>query len=186
MSRVGKALISLPKGVQFTPEKDRVTVKGPKGTLNMNVEPGFTFEVDNGSLQVVRPTDQKRHRALHGLYRALLNNMVTGVSNGFEMQLELIGVGYRAEAKGQVIELSLGFSHQVFFVCPPEISVQTISEKGKSPTIILKGIDKQLLGQVAAKIRSIRPPEPYKGKGVRRVGEVVRRKVGKAAGKGKK
>jgi large subunit ribosomal protein L6 len=186
MSRVGKLPITLPKGVSINREADRVAVKGPKGQLHLNLQPEFSVAVEDGVLTVTRPSDEKRHKALHGLYRALLNNLIKGVSEGFELQLELVGVGYRAEAKGQLLDLALGFSHQVLFLCPPEISVATINEKGKNPTIILKGIDRQLIGQVAAKIRAIRPPEPYKGKGVRFVGEVVRRKAGKTSGKGGK
>lgn len=186
MSRVGKLPIPLPAGVQVNPEVDRVSVKGPKGTLSIAIEPGFEVAIDNGQVTINRPTEQKRHRALHGLYRALINNLITGVSTGYQLQLEMVGVGYRAEAKGRVVEFALGYSHQIIFVAPPEISITTTAEKGKNPTITLQGIDKQLLGQVAAKIKSLREPEPYKGKGIRFVGEVIRRKVGKAAGKGKK
>lgn len=186
MSRVGKAIISIPKGVSINFAQQVLTIKGPKGELKQTLEPGFNFEQEDASLSVRRPTDQKRHRSLHGLYRALVNNMVKGVSEGYDITLELVGVGYRAEAKGQVLELALGYSHQVFFVVPPEIKVSTESAKGQNPKIMLSGIDKQLIGQVAAKIRGLRPPEPYKGKGVRYSNEVVRRKAGKASGKGKK
>jgi len=186
MSRVGKAIIDLPKGVSVEYKQQVVRVKGPKGELHQLIEPGFEFDLEDNIMTVQRPSEQKRHRALHGLYRALVNNMVKGVSEGYELTLELIGVGYRAEAKGQILELSLGYSHQTFFVVPDELSIETVSTKGQAPKVILKGIDKQLIGQVAAKIRKLRPPEPYKGKGIRYEGEQVRRKAGKAAGKGKK
>ncbi len=185
MSRIGKLPITLPKGVEVSRnEKNNiVTVKGPLGELQQYVDDAISCNVEDGQLVLTRATDQKRHRALHGLYRALLNNMVTGVSQGFEIKQELVGVGYRAQATGQQLELSLGYSHNIIFEFPEEISVTTISEKGKTPLIILKGIDKQLLGQVANKIRSYRKPEPYKGKGIRFVGEVVRKKAGKSAEK---
>lgn len=185
MSRIGKLPITLPKGVEISRnEKSQVvTVKGPKGELQQYVDGDISVNVEDGKLSITRPTDQKRHRALHGLYRALLNNMVTGVSQGFEIKQELVGVGYRATATGQQLELSLGYSHNIIFEFPSEISVETISEKGKNPIIILRGIDKQLLGQVANKIRSYRKPEPYKGKGIRFVGEIVRKKAGKSAEK---
>lgn len=186
MSRVGRTLIPIPTNVKFNFADQEVTVKGPKGELRQRLAPGFEFEQQEGGLRLRRPSDEKRDRALHGLYRALVANMVKGVSEGYEITLELVGVGYRAEAKGQVLELALGFSHQIFFVLPPEIKVTTETAKGQNPRITLQGIDKQLLGQVAAKIRSLRPPEPYKGKGVRYANEVVRRKAGKASGKGKK
>ena len=185
MSRIGKLPITLPKGVEVSRNEKTgmVTVKGPLGELQQYVDNAITFHVEDGQLILTRPTDQKRHKALHGLYRALLNNMVTGVSQGFEIKQELVGVGYRAQATDQQLELSLGYSHNIVFEFPSEISVNTISEKGKNPIIILKGIDKQLLGQVANKIRSYRKPEPYKGKGIRFVGEVVRKKAGKSAEK---
>jgi large subunit ribosomal protein L6 len=186
MSRVGRSPIPIPQGIKFNFAQQEVTVKGPKGELKQTLEPGFELEQQDGSLSLRRPSDQKRHRALHGLYRALVANMVKGVSEGYEETLELVGVGYRAEAKGQVLELALGFSHQIFFVVPPEIKVATETAKGQNPKIMLSGIDKQLLGQVAAKIRGLRPPEPYKGKGVRYSTEQVRRKAGKSSGKGKK
>ncbi len=186
MSRVGKAPIELPKGVEISISKGNlVTVKGPKGTLSQQVDPDIQVEIEDGVLTVKRPTDQIRHKALHGLYRALVNNMVLGVTNGFVKELELIGVGYRATNTGQLLELTLGYSHPIMFYIPSEIAVETKQEKGKNPLIRLESIDKQLLGQVAAKIRGLRKPEPYKGKGVRYMGEDVRRKAGKTAG-GKK
>lgn len=185
MSRIGKLPITLPAGVEISrnEKSNIVTVKGPLGELQQYVDEAISCQVEDGKLILTRPTDQKRHKALHGLYRALLNNMVIGVSQGFEIKQELVGVGYRAQATGQQLELSLGYSHNIIFEFPPEISVNTISEKGKNPLIILKGIDKQLLGQVANKIRSYRKPEPYKGKGIRFVGEIVRKKAGKSAEK---
>ncbi|MBK8339660.1 MAG: 50S ribosomal protein L6 [Flavobacteriales bacterium] len=183
MSRIGKAPISLPKGVEISVHKNLVTVKGPKGTLTQQVDPAITLTNDNGTVTLARPSDAKPHRAKHGLYRALIANMVKGVTEGFVIQQELVGVGYRATTKGQQLQLSLGFSHQVTFELPTEIKVTAAQEKGKNPIIRLESVDKQLVGQVAAKIRSLRKPEPYKGKGVRFVGEEVRRKAGKAAGK---
>lgn len=186
MSRIGKLPIVLPSGVSLSREGDVVVAKGPKGTLKQKIHSEFELDIQANQVLLKRPSDEKTHRALHGLYRSLINNIAVGVGTGFEQVLELVGVGYRAEAKGQVLELALGFSHQVFFVIPKEISVTTDQQKGQNPKVILKGIDKQLLGQVAAKIRSIRPPEPYKGKGVRYADEVVRRKAGKSGGKSKK
>ncbi len=184
MSRIGKAPITVPKGVQITiSDKNIVTVKGPKGTLEQAVDPNISMKQDDGILTVERPSDAKPHRAKHGLYRALIANMVQGVSEGFVVQQELVGVGYRAVAKGQQLTLSLGFSHTVTIELPPQIKVSAAQEKGKNPIVRLESPDKQLIGQVAAKLRSLRKPEPYKGKGVRFVGEVVRRKAGKAAGK---
>ena len=184
MSRIGKAPISLPKGVEISiSDKNLVTVKGPKGTLVQVVDPAIGVKNDNGTVLVSRPTDAKPHRAKHGLYRALIANMVKGVSEGYVIEQELVGVGYRATAKGQQLQLALGFSHQVTFELPSEVKVSAAQEKGKNPIIRLESADKQLIGQVAAKIRSLRKPEPYKGKGVRFVGEEVRRKAGKAAGK---
>jgi large subunit ribosomal protein L6 len=182
MSRIGKKPVNLPQGVSVKVSADNVvSVKGPLGELSQKVDPDITVNVEGTEVVLTRPTDQKRHRSMHGLYRALINNMVVGVSTGWEMQQELIGVGYKAEAKGQVLELSLGFSHDIHFLLPKEIKVETKTERKGNPTIFLKSIDKQLLGQVAAKLRSIRKPEPYKGKGVRFVGEVVRKKAGKSA-----
>jgi large subunit ribosomal protein L6 len=187
MSRVGKVPITIPQGVEINVSKGNlVTVKGPKGELKQQVDPDISLEIEGGVLSVKRPTDQKRHRSIHGLYRALLNNMVEGVNNGFTKQLELVGVGYRVSSVGQVLEVSVGYSHPIVFVLPKEIKVETKTEKGSNPTIILQSNDKQLLGQVAAKIRGFRKPEPYKGKGIRLSDEVVRRKVGKTGGKGKK
>jgi len=184
MSRVGKSPISVPKGVEITiSDKNLVTVKGPKGTLEQAIDPAITVKQEDGSITLERPSDAKPHRAKHGLYRALLANMVKGVSEGFVIQQELVGVGYRATAKGQQLQLSLGFSHTITLELPPQISVAAAQEKGKNPIVRLESADKQLIGQVAAKLRSLRKPEPYKGKGVRFVGEQVRRKAGKAAGK---
>lgn len=185
MSRIGKQPISLPKGVTFTFSKENhiVTVKGPKGELKQAVDADFTFKQEEGEITVERPTEQKRHKAMHGLYRALIANMVEGVSNGYKAQLELVGVGYKASAQSNVLELSLGYSHNIFLAIPSEIKVQAAQEKGQNPMIFLEGIDKQLVGQVAAKIKSLRQVEPYKGKGIRFTGEYVRRKAGKAAAK---
>ncbi|MCW5899262.1 MAG: 50S ribosomal protein L6 [Flavobacteriales bacterium] len=184
MSRIGKAPISLPKGVEITiSDKNLVTVKGPKGTLAQAVDPDLKLKNEDGVITLERPSDAKPHRAKHGLYRALLANMVKGVSEGYVIEQELVGVGYRATTKGQQLQLALGFSHTVTLVLPAEVKVSAAQEKGKNPIIRLEGADKQLIGQVAAKLRSLRKPEPYKGKGVRFVGEQVRRKAGKAAGK---
>ncbi len=183
MSRIGKLPIALPKGITITRGDDHmVTVKGPKGELKQWVNPVITFETDETQLVLKRQGDDKNHRALHGLYRSLMANMVKGVSEGFTTIQELYGVGYKAEAKGNnVLELSLGYSHGIVMVMPPEVTVETMNERGKPPTIILKSINKEILGQVAAKIRSLRPPEPYKGKGIRFKDEVVRKKAGKSA-----
>ena len=188
MSRIGKLPISLSNGVQIAVDKANVvTVKGPKGELKQALDPDITISVEDGVMTVQRPTEQKRHKALHGLYRALLNNMVQGVTQGFKKQLELVGVGYRASVvRGQILELLLGYSHPIYFIVPKEVKVTTISEKGKDPMVILESNDKQLLGQVAAKIRTYRKPEPYKGKGIKYTGEILRRKAGKSAGKGGK
>ncbi len=184
MSRIGKAPINVPAGVTVTiSDKNVVTVKGPKGELTQVVDPTITVSITDGVITVQRPTNNKLHRSLHGTYRAVISNMVTGVSTGFKVEQELVGVGYRAGAKGQVLELSLGYSHAIAFEIPSEIKLQTVSEKGKNPTIIMESYDNQLLGQVAAKIRSLRAPEPYKGKGVKFVGENIRRKAGKSSGK---
>ena len=184
MSRIGKNPISLPSGVSVSVAKDNlVTVKGPKGTLTQQVDQDITVKVEGTDVTFERPTEQKRHKALHGTYRALVNNMVEGVSKGFELKLELVGVGYKATSTGQILELSLGYSHSIYMQIPSELKVATETLKGKNPIITLQGIDKQLIGQVAAKIRSLRKVEPYKGKGVRFEGEVVRRKAGKTAAK---
>jgi large subunit ribosomal protein L6 len=187
MSRVGKLPISIPSGVQVTiAENNVVTVKGPKGTLSEKVDRDLELKIEDGILTISRPTEQKRHKALHGLYRALVNNMVKGVSEGFTKELEVVGVGFRASNQGQVLELSLGYSHPIFVILPGEIKVSTETLKGQAPKIKLESTDKQLIGQVAAKLRSLRKPEPYKGKGVRFVGEEIRRKAGKSAGGKKK
>jgi len=185
MSRIGKLPIALPEGVTISMDEKKgiVTVKGKRGELAQDIDPAITLNVDNGTLLVERHTEQKRHKALHGLYRSLLANMVKGVSEGFTVVQELVGTGYKAVATGQVLDLSLGYSHNVIFDLPKEIVVETIAEKGKNPLIKLTCSDKQLLGQVASKIRSYRKPEPYKGKGIRFQGEVVRRKAGKSADK---
>ncbi|MBR9922169.1 MAG: 50S ribosomal protein L6 [Bacteroidetes bacterium] len=184
MSRIGNAPINIPGGVEIKVSKGNlVTVKGPKGELTQQCDPDLSFNIEDGELTVSRPTDQQRHRAMHGLYRSLIYNMVEGVSNGFTKELELVGVGYRASNTGQLLELILGYSHPVMFALPAEIKVETVTEKGKNPIIKMESADKQLLGQVAAKIRSFRTPEPYKGKGIRFVGEEIRRKAGKTAAK---
>lgn len=184
MSRIGRKAITVPEGVTITVGKDNiVTVKGKKGELKQQIDRDITVEVKDGQVTFARPTDQIRHRAMHGLYRALIANMVKGVMEGYERKLELIGVGFKASNQGNVLDLSLGFSHNILFEVPKEIKVATQTEKGQNPMIMLEGIDKQLIGQVAAKLRGLRKPEPYKGKGVRYVGEVVRKKAGKAAGK---
>ena len=182
MSRIGKLPINIPAGVTVTVSKDNeVAVKGPKGELTQAVDKDIIIKIEGEVLTVERPSDQKRHKALHGLYRSLINNMIVGVSEGYKTVQELIGVGYKASNNGQLLELSLGYSHGIFFEIPSEVKLQTITERGKPPTIVLESHDKQLIGQVAAKIRSFRKPEPYKGKGIRFQGEVLRRKAGKAA-----
>lgn len=184
MSRIGKAPITLPSGVDINISNGNlVTVKGPKGTLTQQVDPELNITVENGVLVVSRPTDQKRHRAMHGLYRALINNMVVGVTTGYTVKQELVGVGYKATNDGNILDLTLGFSHHIYFQVPAELKVKTETEKGKNPIITLEGCDKQLIGQVAAKLRSLRKPEPYKGKGIKFVGEQLRRKAGKTASK---
>jgi large subunit ribosomal protein L6 len=184
MSRIGKKLIPVTKGVTLSVSPaNEVTVKGPKGELKLNVDRDIKVEEKDGHIEVSRPTDQIRHRAMHGLYRSLISNMVLGVTEGFKKNLELVGVGYRATVTGQEIDLALGYSHNIILQLPNEIKATATAEKGKNPTISLESIDKQLLGQVAAKLRSLRKPEPYKGKGVRYMDEVVRRKAGKSAGK---
>lgn len=179
-----KKAISIPEGVTITVGKDNVvSVKGKKGELKQAIDRDITVEVKDGQINLTRPTDQIRHRAMHGLYRSLLSNLVKGVTEGYQRKLELIGVGFKAANTGNLLDLSLGFSHNIVFEIPKEITVATAQEKGQNPIITLDGIDKQLIGQVAAKLRGLRKPEPYKGKGVRYVGEVVRKKAGKAAGK---
>ncbi|MCY4781099.1 50S ribosomal protein L6 [Sphingobacterium sp. UT-1RO-CII-1] len=184
MSRIGKAPIAIPAGVTITvSDKNLVTVKGPKGELTQQVDRDITVSQEDGNLIVTRATEQKKHKSLHGLYRALIYNMVVGVTEGYKTTQELVGVGYRASNTGNTLELMLGFSHPIVFVLPNEVKVSTTSDKGKNPTITLESADKQLVGQIAAKIRSFRKPEPYKGKGVKFVGEVLRRKAGKSAKK---
>ena len=184
MSRIGKKPVVAPSGVTISVGKDNVvTVKGPKGELKQTIDRDIAVEVKDGQITFARPTDQIRHRAMHGLYRSLISNMVKGVTDGFERKLELIGVGFKAANQGNVLDLALGYSHNIIFEVPKELKVATEQLKGQNPIITLEGIDKQLIGQVAAKLRSLRKPEPYKGKGVRYVGEVVRKKAGKAAGK---
>jgi len=184
MSRIGKQPVNLPAGVTVTVGADNViTVKGPKGELKQAIDRDIKVEVKDGQIIITRPTEQIRHRAMHGLYRSLLNNLVKGVTEGYTRKLELIGVGFKAASQGNVLDLALGYSHNIVFEIPKELKVATAQEKGQNPVITLEGIDKQLIGAVAAKLRSLRKPEPYKGKGVRYVGEVVRKKAGKAAGK---
>jgi len=184
MSRIGRKAVAVPNGVTVTVAGDNtVTVKGPRGELKQSVDREIKMEVKDGHVSFSRPTDQIRHRALHGMYRASVANMVKGVTQGYKKELELIGVGFKASNQGNVLDLSLGYSHNIIFEVPKELKVATAQEKGQNPTISLEGIDRQLLGQVAAKIRELRKPEPYKGKGIRYVGEVVRKKAGKAAGK---
>lgn len=181
MSRIGKAPILIPAGVTVKVDSNVVTVKGPKGELSQSVNPELTVAIEDGHVLVGRPSDEREHRAQHGLYRALIHNMVVGVSEGYRKEMELVGVGYRAAATGQVLELSLGYSHAIYIKLPQEIKVEAKSERNKNPLIILESADKQLLGQVCAKIRSLRKPEPYKGKGIKFVGEIIRRKSGKSA-----
>lgn len=182
MSRIGKLPISVPSGVTFTVSPENlVTVKGPKGELTQKVNADIEMKLEEGELSLTRKSDSKEHKSQHGLYRSLIQNMVVGVSEGFKKELELVGVGYRASNQGQVLELSLGFSHNIFLGVPNEITLTTVSERNKNPRITIEGADKQLVGQVAAKIRSFRKPEPYKGKGVKFVGEQLRRKAGKSA-----
>lgn len=186
MSRIGKKPIAIPQGVTIDISKNNlVTVKGPKGTLTQDVDVDIKLSIQDGEFALESPTNQKRHKALHGLYRSLVANMVEGVTNGYRKKLELVGVGFKASSVGQILELSLGYSHSIYMAIPAEITIATETLKGKSPAITLQGIDKQLIGQVAAKIQSLRPPEPYKGKGVKFEGQVIRRKAGKSAG-GKK
>lgn len=184
MSRIGKKPVVIPNGITVTVGNDNtITVKGPKGELKQAIDRDIKVEVKDSKIEISRPTDQIRHRALHGLYRSLLSNMVKGVSEGYKRQLELIGVGFKASNQGNLLDLALGYSHNIIFEIPKELKLATAQEKGENPKIMLEGTDKQLIGQVAAKIRGLRKPEPYKGKGVRYTGEVVRKKAGKAAGK---
>ncbi len=182
MSRIGKLPIAIPAGVTVTLNGNEVTVKGPKGELQQVIDPTISVVVEDGHVIVSRSSDEKQERAFHGLYRALIHNMVVGVSEGYKKELELVGVGYRASNKGNILELSLGYTHNIFMELPKEIKLETKSERNKNPLIVLESSDKQLLGQVCAKIRSFRKPEPYKGKGIKFVGEEIRRKSGKSAG----
>ncbi len=182
MSRIGKLPITIPDGVQIDLSQDNlIIVKGKLGELHQKIDPGITIKVDSGKVLLARETESKEHKSKHGLYRALISNMIKGVSEGFTVIQELVGVGYKVEAKGQVLELALGYSHNIVFELPAEINVESLTERGKNPTITMKSANKQLLGQVASKIRSLRPPEPYKGKGILYRGEVIRKKAGKAA-----
>jgi large subunit ribosomal protein L6 len=184
MSRVGKLLITIPAKTEVSvADNNVVTVKGPKGTLSEKIDKDITVNIEDGKVTLARPTEQKRHKALHGLYRALVNNMVVGVSEGYKKTLDVVGVGFRASNQGQLLELSIGYSHPVYVLLPDEIKVTTLSEKGQPPRVILESNDKQLIGQVAAKIRSLRKPEPYKGKGIKYTEEILRKKAGKSAGK---
>ena len=184
MSRIGKLPVNLPAGVAIEVSKDNVvSVKGPLGQLSQQVDRDITVSVEDGVLTVTRPTDQPRHRSMHGLYRALINNMVVGVSKGYEIKQELVGVGYKAEVQGNVLQMSLGYSHDIWIQLPDEVQATAVTDRKANPIITLKSTDKQLIGQVAAKIRSLRKPEPYKGKGIKFVGEQLRRKAGKSAGK---
>jgi large subunit ribosomal protein L6 len=183
MSRIGKLPITVPAGVEVNITGAKISVKGKLGSLSETIDPDMIVKLEDGVINVSRPTDQKRHRALHGLYRSLIANMVTGVSEGYKTEQELVGVGYRASNKGQLLELALGYSHNVVFELPNEIKITTTSEKGQNPKVILESSDKQLIGMVAAKIRSLRKPEPYKGKGIKFAGEILRRKAGKSASK---
>jgi large subunit ribosomal protein L6 len=184
MSRIGKAQIQIPKGVEIKLTAENVVVvKGPKGELHQPLKPNFSIEITDDKLVVIRPNDEKQNKALHGLYRSLINNNVKGVTEGHKTQQELVGVGYKASNVGQVLDLSVGYSHRIMLEIPKEINLTTITEKGKNPTIIMESVDKQLLGQVAAKIRGFRKPEPYKGKGIKFTNEQLRRKAGKSASK---
>lgn len=184
MSRIGKNPVAITNGVKITVDADNsITVKGPKGELKQAIDRDIKVEVKDDLVEFSRPTDQIRHKAMHGLYRSLVSNMVKGVTEGYSKKLELVGVGFKATNQGNLLDLSLGYSHNIIFEIPKELKVTTSQEKGQNPMITLESIDKQLLGQVAAKIRSLRKPEPYKGKGVKFAGEVLRRKAGKAAGK---
>ena len=184
MSRIGKLPIAIPAGVTVTVDAENVvTVKGPKGTLTQAVNPIISVNVEGNTVHVTRPNDEKEARSMHGLYRALIHNMVVGVSEGYKKTLELVGVGYRVENQGNLIQFALGYTHPIYLMLPPEVKVETKSERNQNPLVVLESADKQLLGQICAKIRSFRKPEPYKGKGVKFQGEVIRRKAGKSAGK---
>ncbi|WP_020532218.1 50S ribosomal protein L6 [Flexithrix dorotheae] len=183
MSRIGKLPIKIPTGVSVDIKDNLISVKGPKGELSQKVDSAISMELKDGELNFERPSDQKSHKAMHGLYRSLVNNMVVGVTEGYQKKLELVGVGFKAVASGNVLELNLGYSHNIYFAVPPEISVNAETAKGKNPIVTLDGIDKQLIGHVAAQIKKLRKVEPYKGKGIRFVGEQIRRKAGKTAAK---
>ncbi|GHE66089.1 MULTISPECIES: 50S ribosomal protein L6 [Roseivirga] len=183
MSRIGNKPITLPSGVSVDVAAGAVTVKGPKGELTQEIDPDFKVTVEDGVMSIVRPTDQKRHKSLHGLYRALLNNMVVGVNQGYTKELELVGVGYKAAVANNVLELNLGYSHNIYMQVPDEVKAEAKMDKGKNPIVTLSSTDKELIGQVAAQIRSLRKTEPYKGKGIKFVGEKIRRKAGKTASK---
>lgn len=183
MSRIGKLPVKIPAGVTVKSENGVVTVKGPKGELSQKVDSTVEVKVEEGQIIFTRENDLPQNRSNHGLYRALVQNMVTGVSNGYTKTLELVGVGYRASNQGQILELSLGFSHNIYMQLPNEIKLTTVTERNQNPLITLESADKQLLGQVCAKIRSFRKPEPYKGKGILFKGEVIRKKAGKTASK---
>ena len=184
MSRIGKMPVTVPKGVEVNVQKNVINVKGPKGQLSRTIDPDITVKVDNGTIVLTRPSEQKRHKAMHGLYRALISNMITGVNTGFKTEQEVVGVGFRVAVTGQIIDMTLGFSHTVMFEIPKEIKATATSEKGKAPALVLESADKELLGLVASKIRSLRKPDVYKGKGVRYKGEQLRIKPGKAAAGG--
>jgi len=184
MSRIGKQPVVVPAGVTITVSAENVlTVKGPKGQLTQNIDRDITIEVKEGEVVFTRPTDQIRHRAMHGLYRSLVSNMVKGVTEGYKKELELVGVGFKVANTGNLLDLALGYLYNIIIEIPSELKVSTTTEKGQNPKVFLEGIDKQLIGQVAAKLRSLRKPEPYKGKGVKYAGEILRRKAGKSAGK---
>ncbi len=181
MSRIGKNPVSISQGVDVNIKDNVLTVKGKLGELSQTISDGITVKIEDGTITLDRASESKNHKAQHGLMRALINNMIEGVSKGWTKDLELVGVGYRASNQGQKLDLALGFSHNIVLEIAPEVKVETISEKGKNPIIKLSSFDKQLVGQIAAKIRSFRAPEPYKGKGVKFVGEILRRKAGKSA-----
>ncbi|MDR3652228.1 MAG: 50S ribosomal protein L6 [Paludibacter sp.] len=183
MSRIGKLPINIPAGVTISVKDTLVTVKGPKGVLTQEVNPNITVTIEAGVCTVSRQDDEKQNRAFHGLYRSLIHNMIIGVSEGYKKTLELVGVGYRVSNQGQVLEFALGYTHNIFMSLPSEVKIETKSERNQNPIVILESCDKQLIGQICAKIRSFRKPEPYKGKGIKFAGEVLRRKAGKSAGK---
>lgn len=183
MSRIGKSPIAIPSGVSVNVSGDSVEVKGPKGSIVQNINPEISVKVEDGQINVARPSEQKKFKALHGLYRSLINNMIVGVTEGYKKELELVGVGFKAVASGNILELNLGYSHNVYFAVPSELSVKAETAKGKNPIVTLEGIDKQLIGHVAAEIKKLRKVEPYKGKGIRFLGEQVRKKAGKSAAK---